>query len=86
MSLRSDTFAAALPPILRRGQTLLGEQGEGPARALAPRAARPGDRVMRRMSQEETRVSAPGSCVPGFWDGVEREIETLDVFDLIEFL
>ncbi len=41
---------------------------------------------MRRMSQEETRVSAPGSCVPGFWDGVEREIETLDVFDLIEFL
>ncbi len=31
-------------------------------------------------------MSAPGSSVPGFWDGVERELETLDVFDLVEFL
>ena len=44
----------------------------------------------RATTAEQRRESRPTvgfrASVPGFWDQVEREIEALDSYDLIEFL
>jgi hypothetical protein len=38
------------------------------------------------MTQEQRKARAHRALGTAFWEQVEREIEVLDVFDLIEFL